>query len=257
MDMRPAVFLLISLVVMWLGVVLGSRLRERRLKAIEDELKIITVLEGALLTLFGLLIGFTFSMAVSRYDLRKELVVQEANAVGKTWLRTALLGEPTRSVEQALLRQYLSARMEYVTAGSDWERVNESLKHASELQARSWGLASNYATDHRDVTTSLFLSSLNESIDLAEERLAAEQNRIPGEAWWMLLFVGLAAMIMVGLDVRPTSRTLQLVLPLVLAAALFLTMDLDSPRYGLIKIDQPSFDRLAPEIMHSLPHQEP
>ena len=127
MYMRPAVFLLLSLVLLGLGMVIGTRIRERREQIIEREGKIITVLEGALLTLFGLLIGFTFSMAVNRYDARKTLVVTEANAIGTTWLRTALLAEPARSEEQGLLREYVQQRMRYLSAGPDQAAIQDSL----------------------------------------------------------------------------------------------------------------------------------
>jgi hypothetical protein len=257
MDMRPAVFLLLSLVLLWVGMLLGVRIREKRDEIIEHESKIITVLEGSLLTLFGLLIGFTFSMAVSRYDVRKQLVLTEANAIGTTWLRTALLTGPTRSEEQSLLRQYVQQRLRYVSAGHDRTEVEDSLKRASDLQAHMWAAASDYATEHRDVTTSLFLSTLNDSIDVSEERTAANENRIPAEAWWMLLFVGFVATLLVGLDVRPRSWVLQATLPIVLAGALALTMDMDSPRYGLIRITQPSMERVAQQMMNSLPQQAP
>ena len=120
-----------------------------------------------------------------------------------------------------------------------------------------WALASNYAADHKDITTSLFLSTLNDSIDVSEERTAADENRIPAEAWWMLLFVGFAATLLVGLDVRAKSWVLQATLPIVLAGALVLTMDMDSPRYGLIQITQPSMERVAQEMMSTLPQQVP
>ena len=257
MEIRPAVFLLLSLVLLWLGMLLGTRIREKRNEVIEHESKIITVLEGSLLTLFGLLIGFTFSMAVSRYDTRKTLVLTEANAIGTTWLRSALLAEPTRSEEQNLLRQYVTERVRYLAVGHNKEGIEESLKRSSNLQARMWATASNYAADHKDVTTSLFLSTLNDSIDVSEQRTAANENRIPPEAWWMLLFVGFSATLLVGLDVRPKSWVLQLTLPIVLSGALTLTMDMDSPRYGLIVITQPSMERVAKQMMSSLPQQAP
>jgi hypothetical protein len=257
MEMRPFVFWLLSLLLLWMGMLLGTRIRERRDQIIERESKIVTVLEGALLTLFGLLIGFTFSMAVSRYDTRKQLVVKEANAIGTTWLRSALLAEPVRSEEQNLLRQYVQQRIRYLDVGADKAAMDDSVKRADDLQARMWALASNYAPEHKDVTTSLFLSTLNDSIDVTEERTAANENRIPTEAWWMLLFVGFAATLLVGLDVRPRSWVLQMTLPIVLAGALGLTMDMDSPRYGLIRTTQPSMERQAQQMMSSLPQQAP
>jgi hypothetical protein len=256
-NTRPMVLFLIAVVLLWLGIWLGTRIRVWRSPVIEEEIKIITVLEGALLTLFGLLMGFTFAMAVSRYDLRKGLVVKEANAIGTTWLRTATLAEPTRTQEQTLLRQYVPVRQEYITSGDDWKAEADSLKRAGDLQARLWAVASSYATDHRDPVTGLYLSTLNESIDTAEERTAADENRIPDEAWWMLLIVGFVATVLVGMDVKSNSWVLRAMLPLVLAATLAMTMDLDSPRYGLIRIDQRSIDRLAQLVEGSPPQQAP
>ena len=256
-NMRPAVFLLIAMALLWLGMMLGARVRLARGEKIEEQSKLINVLEGSLLTLFGLLIGFTFSMAVSRYDLRKELIVKEANAIGTTWLRTATLEEPVRSQEQALLRQYVPVRVEFLAAGPDLADENESLRRTGELQGRLWAAASNYATEHRDPVTGLYLSTLNDSIDASEERTAAGENRIPTEGWCLLMFVGVIATFLVGLDVRPRSWELQVVLPLALAGALAMTLDLDSPRYGLIRLNQPSMDRLAQQVAGSLPQQAP
>lgn len=254
-NMRPWVFCAIAALLLWVGIWLGTRIRLWRSEVIEQEIKIVTVLESAVLTLFGLLMGFTFSMAVSRYDLRKELVVKEADAIGTTWLRSESLDEPTRTESQRLLRQYVQVRLEYITSGTDWEAQADSLKQAHELQARIWALASNYAMEHREAITALYLTTLNNSIDTAEERTAADENRIPGEAWWMLLIVGFVATVLVGMDVKSNSWVLRGMLPFVLAAALGLTMDLDSPRYGLIRIDQPSMERMAQEIAGNLPQQ--
>jgi hypothetical protein len=116
-----------------------------------------------------------------------------------------------------------------------------------------WAAASSYAADHRDAITGLYLSTLNDSIDVSEERTAADENRIPVEGWWMLMVVGFIAMVLVGLDVRSNSRVLQALLPLALAWALGLTMDMDSPRYGLIRLDQRSMERLAQQVAGSPP----
>lgn len=256
-NMRPWVFFAIVVVLFWVGIWLGTRIRIWRSQLIEQEIKIVTVLESALLTLFGLIMGFTFSMAVSRYDLRKDLVVKEANAIGTTWLRSASLDEPTRSEMQRLLRQYIPARLEFVRSGQDREAEADSLKRTSEFQARIWALASSYATTHREAITGLYLSTLNDSIDASEERTAADENRIPDEAWCMLLIVGFVATVLVGMDVKSNSWVLRAMLPLVLAAALGLTMDLDNPRYGLIRIPQPSMDRVAQQIANTLPQQAP
>lgn len=251
LNMRPAVFFLGSFVLLWIGVAIGSRIRGILGQALESESKIISVLEGALLTLFGLLMGFTFSMAVTRYDIRRELPVKEANAIGTTWLRSATLPEPLRTQTQDLLREYVPTRVRFLAAGHDTEEMKESLSRAADLQARLWSIASNYAFDHRDPITALYVSTLNDSIDVTEERTAAFENRVPGEAWGMLLFIGFAASVVVGMDVSSRSAVLRILLPFIVAGALAMTLDMDSPRYGLVKISQPSMERLAQQVSGS------
>jgi hypothetical protein len=249
----PAVFLLASLVLLWAAMWLGAVARERGAHLAESEGKILTVLQGALLTLFGLLMGFTFSMAESRYELRKELVVREANALGTTWLRSATLTEPARSQEQTMLREYVPERVRFLEEGRSAAEVDEALERTEMLQRRLWGVASGYAAEHRDAVTGLYLATLNESIDVAEERTAANENRIPAVVWLMLLFVGCSATFLAGVSVRSQSRIVQAALPVVLAGVLVLTRDLDSPRFGFIRVSQPSMERLASMVASGLP----
>jgi len=247
-NMRPAVFFLGSFLLLWIGIAIGSRVRRMRQQSVESESKIISVLEGALLTLFGLLMGFTFSMAVSRYDLRRQLPVKEANAIGTTWLRSSTLPEPLRTQTQDLLRQYVAIRIRFLAAGHDVEEMKQSLARTADLQARLWSSASNFAVEHRDPITALFISTLNDSIDVTEERTAAFENRIPDEAWVLLLFIGFASTVVVGMNVSSHSQVLRVLLPFVIAGALAMTLDMDSPRYGFVKVSQPSMERLAQQV---------
>ena len=136
------------------------------------------------------------------------------------------------------------------------ENARETEERAETTQAKLWAVASNYAIDHRDPVTSLYLQALNDAIDTAAERVAAEKNRIPAEAWWMLLFVGFVANVVVGTKIRPRKWMLQSVMPVVLAATLAMTLDLDSPRFGFIRVAQADMERLAQE-MTRLPQQAP
>jgi hypothetical protein len=249
-------FFVLSLVVLWLGILVGRWIRETRASVIESENKIITVLEGALLTLFGLLVGFMFSMAVSRYDTRKMLAVQEANAVETAWLRTAVLPDPVRAEEQDLLHQYVQQRLLYHAEFHEQEEVRVAEERAETLQLRLWAVASDYAADHRDPVSALYLQALNNAIDLAGERVAADANRIPGEAWWMLLFVGFVANAVMGTKIGPRRWMLQSILPVVLAATLAMTRDLDSPRSGFIRVTQVDMERVSKD-MARLPQQAP
>lgn len=254
-DMPILAFLVLSLAILWAGILVGSLIKQTRAATVESESKVITVLEGALLTLFGLLMGFTFSMAVSRYDARKILAVQEANAVGTTWLRTGLLSEPVRTEEQNLLREYVQQRLLYHSEFRMREQVGTE-QRADLLRARLWAVAGNYAVDHRDPVTALYLQALNNAIDMAGERVAADDNRIPGEAWWMLLFVGFMANVVVGTKIGPRSVLLQAILPVVLAATLAMTLDLDNPQFGFIRVTQVDMQRVAKD-MTRLPQQAP
>lgn len=248
MGMHPVAFFLLALVLLWAGTLLGSSLRRRRERTFAEETATFKTLEGAVLALLGLLLGFTFAMGVSRYDQRKALEIAEANDLGTTWLRTATLPEPARSAEQALLRAYAPVRLEFLSAGTSRPRIERSLAQAGALQAQMWHIAAVQAQTMRDPVTALFLATLNESFDATERRTAAFENRIPLSAWVMLLFVSFVGSVLVGVGIGSRSQLLRLVLPIVVAAALGETLDLDSPRSGFIHVYQHSMERVAEQI---------
>lgn len=247
-NMRPAVFFFLSFLLLWFGIFVGSRIQKAFAKRLDQEDKLITLIQGGLVTLLGLLIGFIFSMAVGRYDARVGLIVKEANAIGTTWLRSATLEDPARTQTQELLRKYVSVRHQFLDSGNDAQQYQQSLSSTSDLQTRLWSIASDYALTHRDPITGLYLSTLNDSIDATEERMAAGEDRVPSEAWMLLLFIGFVLTIFIGMKVTAHSEILNIMLPLVIAGALALTLDVDSPRYGFIKLTQPSMDRVAQQI---------
>ena len=233
---------------LWLGTRLGSWLRTRRETTFADETATFKTLEGAVLALLGLLLGFTFAMGVSRCDKRKALELVEANAIGTTWLRTSLLQEPARSAEQALLRAYVPVRILFLKVGTSRPLIERSLGQTGALQTQMWHIAAVQGQTVRDPETALFLASLNEVIDATEKRTAAFENRIPLTAWLMLLFISFVASVLVGVGIKSRSRWLRLVLPIVVAAALSETLDLDSPRSGFIRIQQHSMERVAEQV---------
>jgi hypothetical protein len=253
MGLHPGLFLVGSLFLFWLASVLGSWLRVRHERLIGAEQEAFRTVEAAVLTLTGLLLGFTFSMAVSRYEHRRDLEIQEAVSIGTLWQRSATLAEPTRGEEQRLIREYLPTRVEFLAAGDSMKRLQASLDQTSVLQRRMWAIASDYARSHADSITSLFLAAMGECFSHSEERMAAFENRIPLAAWIILIFVATAANWLVGVDIGSRSLLLRLVLPVVLAAALTLMLDLDSPRYGWIEIQQNSMLRLEQQTAASLP----
>jgi len=248
---HPLLFCPVVVLFLFTGSLFGSWIRAWRAAAVEQNSGSFKTLEGAVLGLLALLLGFSFAMAVSRYDLRKQLEIEEANAIGTTWLRTDTLSEPARSAERQLLKQYVPARLDFAAAGNDADAVQHSLAQSSELQAQIWAIAAGDTAAHRDPITALFVSSLNNTIDVTEKRTAALENRIPAMTWAMLLFMGFVSSALVGVSVTSRSKILLAILPLVVGVVLALILDLDSPRSGFIHVHQNSMKRVAEMVASS------
>jgi hypothetical protein len=246
--MHPGSFFVLVLLLLTVTTFVGLVIRARFREGVERESESIKTMEGATLALLGLLLGFTFSMAVSRYDQRTQLEIAEANNLGTLWLRTSLLSESGRAAERDLIRRYLPIRMSFLSLGRDEQQLHQEQQQTGALQTEMWRIANAEANARRDPETALFVAALNDSIDVTEERAAALENRIPVTAWAMLLFLGAVASLMVGTGLRSSSIVLRILLPVVLAAALALVYDLDSPRSGLIRVHQQSMERLQQQI---------
>lgn len=241
-------FFLAVIALLWVGTLVGGALRSRRQHVFADEVSTFKTLESTVLALLGLLLGFTFSMGVSRYDQRKNLEIAEANALHVLWLRTGTLPAPLRATEQTLVRQYVPVRLDFLGAGTNLTRIDASLRQTTALQASMWQAAGNFAVTQRDPITAQFLGALADATAVTESRTAAFENRIPTTAWGLLLFIAFVASLLVGIGISARSQALRLILPLVVAAALSLTLDLDSPRTGLIRVHQYSLERVAAQI---------
>jgi hypothetical protein len=217
----------------------------------------LSTIYGGILGLLGLLLGFTFAMALSRFEVRRQLVVDEANAIGTTWLRADMLPEPYRDAEKYQMYEYVGARLDFYSAGLDTIQVEKALRRATQMQDSLWRQAVEAAQKQPTPITGLFIQSLNEMIDLESSRQDALENRIPSSVWTVLLTVSAAASAMTGaLYPRRTSIAFLLV-PLVLASVMALIADLDSSRRGLIRISQGSMVRLETTMKKSLPATPP
>jgi hypothetical protein len=244
------------------GVLLGMLLSMeigfrsgRRSQAIADESaksQVVAVL-ASMLGLLTLLLAFTFSLALQRYDHRSQLVVAEANAIGTTYLRAQLIPREMRDEVQGLLRQYLDIRIQegHVNTANTVER-EVLLDQAKLIEAQLWSHAARAAEqDGGPVTSGLFIQSLNELIDASSTRQAALDRHVP-EIVLLLLFATCAM----------TTATLgyasgigghrvglaALVLVVLMALVVFLIVDLDRPRRGLIQVSQKSLSGLQETI---------
>ena len=208
----------------------------------------ISALEQSLLGLLALMIGFTFLMALTRFEARREAVLNEANAIGTTALRARLLPAPHREESLKLLREYAQIRI--IPAGKSFAELPTLIDRSNHIQEALWQQAKALSvTDKNMVPTGLFIQALNELIDNQGRRLAALQNFIPPIVLLMLSvmaavacgFAGYAS----GLDPLRT-RLPVLITAFLVCSVIFVILDLDRPNAGFIIISQqPMIDTLA------------
>lgn len=195
------------------------------------------VIQTATLTLLGLIIGFTFSMALNRYDQRKNLEEEEANAIGTAYLRAELLPAESTTKLKAVLKQYTSERARlYVTRDvAEMAALNAS---AGKLQAEMWAVVRDVAAAQPTPVHVLAVTSINDVINSQGYTQAAWWNRIPHAAWILMLMLAVCANFLVGLGARRPGVKLLLVamFPLIIAGAFFLIADIDAPRSGVIRV---------------------
>lgn len=237
---------------------IGFRAGRRRRAGADDAARSeIGTIQTAALGLLGLLMAFTLSMAVSRFERRIELVINESNAISTTELRARMLPEPERREFRDLLRRYVDVRIEYYEVSADEQLVQAAIRKTEELQGQLWSRASAMAEkDPRAVTTGLLLASLNEAIDLHAKRIVAMGNRVPQTVIWLLCVVAVLTMASVGYGCGLANRR-QFIFTLMLASLFALVgsviLDLDRPREGLIKVGQKSMISLRDSLNKAAP----
>jgi len=237
-----------------LGLMIASTLlghRAGRPRQSERNEKGQEFLLSAVLGLLALLLGFTFSLALQRYETRRELVVTEVNALGTAWLRVQLLAEPARSEVTALMRAYVAARADWSQAGSD-EAERGSLARSTALQDRLWARTANAVrADPLPVVSARLLDPLNEAFDAATSRRAAEAVRIPLRIVNLLLLYTFLSNFMLGhilAGYGPLRRVSVLMTLVLLTLALVTIIDLNRPRAGRILIPQEPMIQLRAAI---------
>lgn len=195
---------------------------------------------GATLGLLAFMLAFTFGMAGSRFEDRRQMVLTESNAIGTTYLRAAMLPEPMRTETRNLLRQYVDVRLE----GTDPKKTAQAVAKSEELLGQLWSQAVGAVEKDRTFITSLFIQSLNQVIDVHAARLMASlRSRIPAAIWIALYLLAILAMVVMGYDQGLTgSRRSPAIIVLVLAFSAVLTLiaDLDRPSKGLLQVSQQS-----------------
>jgi len=217
---------------------LGGLLRrwhDRRRGADSSELEEFSM--TSVLGLLALLIGFTFSLALQRYEVRRELVIQEANAIGTTWLRYGLLDADDRDRLRALLRRYVDARIAFGQAQTPAQRA-ATVQRTSMLQQQLWsGTIEALSPTRTTVLDALLLVPLNESIDLAGARKAHHDASVPTRLLRLLFAYGLVSAGTIGYQ-RREFRAASTVVLLLFTLAGTVILDLDRPTTGGITVPQ-------------------
>lgn len=231
----------------------GYRLGTWRRSLISDEKEQpVGAMVASILGLVALVLGFTFSLAANRFDARRMAVLEEANAIGTTYLRARLLPEPERSEVTRLLREYVDVRIHATEEG----KTEQALARSEELHTLLWDQAALAARqDTGSVMTGIFIQSLNETIDLHAKRvLVGIRSRIPLVIWVGLFGLALLGMSAVGYQaaLSATRRSPAMIgLVIAFSVVLLLIADLDRGQEGLLRISQQSMIDLQKSMQSS------
>ena len=184
MYIRAVFFFPLVLLGLLVASFAGTALR-RRFPALipDDQASQFTAVQAAVLALLGLLLGFSFSMGVARYDTRKNAEIAEANAIGSAFARTGSLAGDAAERQRGLMRLYLEARMRFYDVGTDWAAVADAERRGSALRREMVAGAEASLGPQRDAVSNGYLTALTEMGNTAETREAALENRIPAMAW--------------------------------------------------------------------------
>jgi hypothetical protein len=240
LDALPlwGLFLAILLLVL-LSVEGGYRVGQyRRSRSEEEKEAPVGAMVGATIGLLAFILAFTFGLAAARFETRRQVLLDEANAIGTTYLRAGMLPERREDI-RALLRDYVETRLDAVRSG----QVTAGIRRSEHLHDQLWAQAVALGETHpTSIVVGLFIQSLNEVIDLHAKRVTAGlRNRIPGAIWVALGAVAVLSFAAMGYHagLSRTSRSLAaLAVALTFSTVIGLIADLDRPHEGGLKVSQ-------------------
>ena len=231
----PIVVLVLSFAFQYLAADIGDLIRNRMLPLKEDGREDFGVVLGATLTLLALLIGFSFSMAVSRYDQRKNYVEAEANAIGTEYVRVDLLPAAEAARVRELLKKYVDQRVLFYTTRNR-QRLAKIDADTAELQNELWSAVLPGAASQPTPPLALVVSGMNDVLNSQGYTQAAWWNRIPIAAWALMAAIAICCNLLIGYGAHRTDRRIFLVVPVAVSIAFLLISDIDSPRGGSILV---------------------
>jgi len=195
------------------------------------------VVQGAAFGILSLLLAFSFSTGLSRYDARRVTVVKEANAIGTTWLRAQILAPAAAKALRADLKTYADDRIQFLAAEAVDDRAQAAARSAA-LQQQMWGLV--MTADPRVPATNLIVQTMNDTIDVSTEQAELLGARIPRTVFILLIVTALIAGALLGAGYGREKRhgiPVQITLAVLLAIVIAVILDLDAPTNGIIRVD--------------------
>jgi hypothetical protein len=219
------------------GYRLGSYASQRAEAAHEGT----STIDAAIFALLGLLLGFTFAYGISHLDQRRQLIIQEANAIGTAHLRLDLLPANQQQEMRLLFRRYLDARLGAYEKLPDLDAAGRELARATQLQKEIWSRAVTAAQDDPTQNVArLLLPALNEMIDVTTARTIALHTHLPPLIFGLSISVALLSGLLAGYNMakrKNRSWFHALLYAVVIAITIFTVVDLDYPRFGLIRLN--------------------
>ncbi len=242
----PLLVAILTYLLMWLSARIGLVLRNRRVALEEAAHQDLDLIVGATLTLLGLIIGFSFSMAIARYDQRKNYEEAEANAIGTEYLRADLLPAADAAKVRVLLKSYLDQRILFYR-NRDAQELRQINATTADLQAQLWAAVRSPVGSQPTPVLALAVAGMNDVLNSQGYTQAAWWNRIPPGAWFLMITVAICANFLIGYDARHAGTwvTRLLVLPFVLCIAFYSIADIDSARRGVIRVRPQNLESLA------------
>ena len=234
----------------------GRRLGMRRLARDPKGAHLGTnAVDGAVFALLGLLIAFTFSGAASRFDERRQLIVQEANEIGTAYRRLDLLPPVAQPALKDLFRRYVDSRIEVYRKWRDTEATRAEQARTAKLQGEIWSsaVAASRMEGAQPQASMLVFQSLNQMIDITNTRARAAEMHPPGAIYGLLFILAIAGALFAGYGMagsKSRSWVHMIGFGATIAAAIYIIMDLEYPRHGLIRLDD--FDKVLIDVREDM-----
>ena len=197
---------------------------------------------GSLFTLLGLLLAFTFGMAINYHGMRRDIIVEEANDIGTAILRADLYRESDRNLFRAEFKKYVDARIDYFAAGADLDKIKAAQKLSAEIQQQLWNHASQFSKDSGySIASMQMIPALNTMIDVTTSRQYSEVIHLPDTIIYLLFLLSCVCSFYIGYVFAAKEKfdwIMAMLFCLLTSMVVFVIFDLDRPRRGFIKLDQ-------------------